>query len=106
MTVKGRREKSTRVISPARNVVPNRAACFRKIHHLRALHAVGEAGVVLHVGGDRELPTGLPALDDERCEIGPRGVDGRREPGGARSQDDDLVVLAVRALLPEAELRV
>ena len=30
------------------------------------------------------------ALQDQRCEVGPGGVDGRRQTGGARSDDDDV----------------
>ncbi len=38
----------------------------------------GKAGVVLDLGGDGELTAGLHALDDQRLEVGARGVDARR----------------------------
>ena len=34
--------------------------------------AVGEAGVVLDVCGDHQLPSGYEALEDERFELGAR----------------------------------
>ena len=52
----------------------------------------GKARVVLDLGGDGELAAGLHAFDDQRLELGARGVDGRGEPGGAGTDDDDLVV--------------
>ena len=62
-------------------------------HQLGAHDAVGEAGVVLDVGGEHELAAGGEALDDERREVRARGVDGRGQTGGAGADDDDLVVL-------------
>ena len=55
-----------------------------------------ESGVVLHLGGEHQLAAGLVAgrrglaLDDQGGELGPGGVDGRGQPGRARSDDDDL----------------
>jgi hypothetical protein len=62
------------------------------IHQLGALDAFGEAGVVLDLGRDRQLPAGLRPLDDERGHVGARGVDGGGESGGTRSDDDDFTV--------------
>ena len=65
-------------------------------HQLRAHDPIGEAGVVLHVGGEHQLATGLVAggrrlaLDDQRSEVGPSRVDGRREPRRARADDDHI----------------
>ena len=47
-------------------------------HHLLSGHAVGKARVVLDFGGDRELPAGLQALEQERLQVRARGVDRRR----------------------------
>ena len=61
------------------------------LHHLRAHHAFGIAGVVLDVG--RLLQQAAPgeALDHERLEIGARGVERRRVAGRAAADDDDVL---------------
>ena len=65
-------------------------------------------GVVLDLGGEHELATGLVAgrrglaFDDQGGELGPGGVDGRRQPGRTRPDDDDLVGLGHAAPLVEA----
>ena len=67
-------------------------------HQLRAHDPVGEAGEVLDVGGEHQLPAGLIggarrlALDDERLQVGARRVDGGGEAGRAGADDDDVVV--------------
>ena len=72
-------------------VAPKRSACSRNLRHqLRALDAIGEAGVVLDVGGDHELAHRHVAGDDERLEVGARGVDGGGEAGRAGADDHDL----------------
>ena len=59
------------------------------LHQLRAHHALGEAGIVLDVGGEHELAAGLVAgrarlaFEHHRREVGPGRVDGRGEPGRA-----------------------
>ena len=58
-------------------------------HQLGAEDAVGEAGVVLDVGGEHELPAGADALDDDRVQVRAGGVDGRGQSGGAGADDDD-----------------
>ena len=62
-----------------------------EVHHELGAHdAVGEAGEVLDVGRQHQLAARLVAgrrrlaLDDQRAEVGPGGVDGRGEPGRAR----------------------
>ena len=64
------------------------------LHHLRAHHAVGESGVVLHVGGLLQQPTPREALDHERVQVGTRRVQRRRVPGGAAADDDHVLDLA------------
>ena len=53
-------------------------------HELGAHDPVGEAGVVLDVGREHELAAGADALDDERVQVGARGVDRGGQPGRAR----------------------
>ena len=58
------------------------------LHQPGALDDVGEAGIILDVGGDGELAAGLDALDDDRREAGAGGVDGGGEPGRAGAEDE------------------
>src|SRR5699024_2097706 len=58
----------------------------------RPLDGVGEAGVVLDVGGDGQLPAGLGAGDHERFEHGAGGIDGGGVSGGVGTDDDGLGV--------------
>ena len=55
-------------------------------HELGAEDPVGEAGVVLDVGGEHQLAAGADALDDERVQVGAGGVDrgGEARPGPIR----------------------
>ena len=71
------------------------------VHQLGAEDPFGEAGEVLDVGGDGELAAGLAAFEHERSEVGPRGIERRREAGRARAEDDHPVVVVdvVLALL-------
>ena len=62
-------------------------------HQLGAEDAVGEARVVLDVGGEHELPARADALEHDRGEVGAAGVDGGGEAGRARTDDDDVVHL-------------
>ena len=57
-------------------------------HQLGAVDALGEARVVLDLGGDHELSAGHEAGDDERLEVGARGVDGGRQAGRAAAHDE------------------
>ena len=65
-------------------------------HQVRAHDPLGEAGVVLDVGGQHQLAAGLIgrgrrlALDDERREVGAGGVHGRGQARRTRSDDDDV----------------
>src|SRR5690606_39170596 len=54
-----------------------------------ALDHVGEARIVLDVGGDRELAPRLKAGDEERMAQRARGVDRGRVACGAGADDDD-----------------
>ena len=65
---------------------------FHLLHQPRALDHIGEARIVLDVGGDGELAAGLDALDQHRFEHRARGIDRRRIAGGAGTDDDDLGV--------------
>jgi hypothetical protein len=53
------------------------------LHQPGALDHVGEARIVLHVGGGSHLAAGVDALDKERLQHGARGVDACRVAGGA-----------------------
>ena len=95
---RGRWEKSTRVTFSVRSSAPNRAAWARNaVHQLGAQYPVREAGIVLHVGRDHELPAGLVAgggglsLEDQRRQVGAGAVDGGGQAGRARADDDDVV---------------
>ena len=59
-------------------------------HQLRAEHALGEAGVVLDVGGDHQLAAGLKTLDTERVQIRARGVDGGCQSCTGAADDDQV----------------
>ena len=58
------------------------------LHQPGALDDVGEAGIILDVGGDGELPAGLDALDDDRRHAGAGGIDGGGEAGRAGAEDE------------------
>ena len=54
---------------------------------------VGEARIILDVGGDGELAARLAALDQHRLQHGARRIDGGGVAGGPGPQDDDFGVL-------------
>lgn len=60
------------------------------VDELGALDAVGPAGEVFDEGGDGELAAGLVAFEDERLEVGARGVDGSSQSCAAGAQDDGV----------------
>ncbi|MGY3586152.1 hypothetical protein ACVIF9_004829 [Bradyrhizobium sp. USDA 4350] len=60
------------------------------LHQPGALDHIGEARIVLDVGGDGELPARLNALDQDRFEHRARRVDRCGVTGGAGPDDDDL----------------
>ncbi len=63
---------------------------FHLLHQPWALDDVGEARIVLDVGGDGELPAGLDALDQDRLQHRPRRVNRRRVSCRTGTDDDDL----------------
>src|SRR5512133_2196045 len=63
------------------------------LHEQRADDPVREAGVVLHLVGDRELAPWLHPLEEDRLQLAARGVDGGGVAGGAAPDDDELLVL-------------
>src|SRR4030095_8679383 len=69
------------------------------LHHRRAHDPVGVARVVLDVARDHQLAAPSEALDDERLQVRARGIQGRRVPGWAASDDDQLTCLVVQFLL-------
>ena len=62
------------------------------LHQPRTLDHVGEARIVLHIGGDGELAAGLDALDQNRFQHRPRGIDRGGVAGGTGTDDDDFGV--------------
>ena len=71
------------------------------VHQLRPGDAVTEAGVVLHLGGRHQRATVLNALENQRLELGPRGVNRGGIPGRSGADDDDVMDLGV----PRGRLR-
>jgi len=65
---------------------------FHVVDQLRPGDSLGEAGVVLHVGSERELPARLVALDEQRIVVRPRGVDSCRESGDPGAGDNQPAV--------------
>src|SRR5262245_47950598 len=76
------------------------------LHQPGALDDVGEAGIILDIGGDGELSAGLDALDQNRLQHGAGGIDRSRIAGSARTDDDELgsVSLAHRRGTPVLRL--
>jgi hypothetical protein len=64
------------------------------LHEPGALDHVREAGIVLDVGGDGQLPAGLDSLHQHRLQAGPRRVDRRRVSRGPRAQDHHLASMS------------
>ncbi len=64
-------------------------------HQPRALDDVGEAGVVLDVGGDGHLTARLQPGDEDGLQIGARRIDRRSIAGGSRADDQDLAVMTL-----------
>ena len=61
------------------------------LHQVRAHDAVAEAGEVLDLGGVHQRPAGGDrTLEDQRLEVGARGVDRGRPAGRAGADDDDV----------------
>ncbi len=76
---------------------------FHLLHQPRSLDDVGEAWIVLDIGGDGELSARLDALDQHWLKHRARGVNSGSVAGGAGPDDDDLGVvgggLACRGLV-------
>src|SRR5690606_34031478 len=62
------------------------------LHEPGALDNVGEAGIILDIGGDGQLTTGLQALDHHRLQHGAGRIDSSRIAGGTGPDDDDFRV--------------
>ena len=60
------------------------------LHQPGTLDHVGEARIVLDVGGDGQLPARLQALDQDRLQVGARGIDRGGVAGRAGADDQDL----------------
>ena len=58
------------------------------LHQVGAVDALRESREILHQGGERELSAGFVAADDQRLQIGARGVDGGRIAGAAGTDND------------------
>ncbi len=65
------------------------------LHQLGPLDPVGEAGVVLDLGGDGQLAARLLALEQEVGDVGAAEVQAGGVAGGAGADDDDLEVLVL-----------
>jgi hypothetical protein len=63
---------------------------LHELHELRAQDPFGEAGVVLHLGGQHQLAPGLQPLEHQWLEVRPGGVERRGETRGARADDHDV----------------
>ena len=60
------------------------------LHEPGALDHIGEARIVLDVGGGGQLTAGLDALDQHRFEHGASGIDRRRVARRSRADDERL----------------
>jgi hypothetical protein len=81
-------------------------ACSRiSVHQLGAEDALGEAGVVLDVGGDGELAARAGALEHERREVGAGGVE-RGGVAGRAGTMTALLQVVQRAKGPSGLLQV
>ena len=65
-------------------------------HQPGTLDHFGKTGIILHLGGDGELATGLQPGDQGRLQHGARRIDGGGAAGRAAAQDNDLRLLRVR----------
>ncbi len=72
------------------------------LDELGALDALGPAGEVFDQRGDRELPAGLVAFEDERLEIGAGSVDGSGKAGAPGAEDDSVARRIFRHMDPSS----
>jgi len=75
------------------NLVPRCSAwaCIWS-HQPGALDGIGEAGIILHFGGDGELAARLDAGNQHRRQHGAGGVNRGGAAGRTAAQDDDFRV--------------
>src|ERR1700733_14537158 len=64
------------------------------------LDALGPAGKVFDQRGDRELPAGFVAFEDERLEVGACSVDGGGKSGAPGAEDDSVARRVFRHMDP------
>ena len=84
--------------------VPTCSACFvHLLHQPRPLDHLGEAGIILDVGGDGELAARLQAEDQDRLQIGARGIDRGGVAGGAGADDEEFGAVIGSWCASEAE---
>jgi hypothetical protein len=57
-----------------------------------ALDPIDKPGIILHLGGDGELSTGLVTLKNDGREVRPGRIDGGGEAGRAGTDDDYLAM--------------
>ena len=76
------------------------AEALRLLVHLvgqrLALHALPEAGVVLNLVGNQQLPAGADAFNHQRGKHGAGGVQAGRQTGGAGAENHHIVVFCHR----------
>jgi hypothetical protein len=63
-------------------------------HQLRSHDAVPESREVLHHGGHHQLTAGLEPFDEQRLQVGARGIERGRQSGRARPDDRDVPMCA------------
>ena len=63
-----------------------------EVHQLRPEDALREAGVILDVRGDGELPAGLQPFEHDRLDVGAGEIESGGAAGRAGADDDDLIV--------------
>src|SRR3989338_3877961 len=63
----------------------------KKVHHVRTHEPVGKTRVVLYLGRDCKLPTGLMSLEDQRAQICTRRIEGCSKSGGSGPYDDNIM---------------
>src|ERR1700722_1822589 len=64
------------------------------LNQLRTQDALRKSGKVLDQRGQRKLPAGLVAFDDQRFQIGPGSVEGGGMSGAPGADDDDVARFA------------
>ena len=62
------------------------------LHQPGPLDHVGKAGIIFHIGGDRELAARLDAFDKQGIQHSTRGIDRRRISGRPGPDDDQFFV--------------